>query len=156
LPKIKLGYTKKERDELGSKFIVLPIDPATGKQKVGAVVIREVECGMPDWYTAGVSMKFPVKVIEEGIDKGKEYDYYAGIAAKAAFKIEEAAAAFGVPEAITYDEKDKAQIDTDLFPGKHAKGVWIGRETNAEPPSVIAKLESLIPVTASSVAEELI
>lgn len=156
MPIIKLGYTQKEHNELGSKFIVLPIDPATGKGQLGAVVIREIECGMPDWYTPGTSLKFPVKVVEDGVDKGKEYDYYAGIAAKAAFKLEEAAAAFGVPEAISFDEKGKAQIDTDLFPGKHAKGVWVGRETNAEPPSVIAKLESIIPVASSSVTEELI
>ena len=152
-PLIDLKYTQKEREEQGSKYIALPIDPTTGKAKVGGVVIRTVECGMPDWYTAGISIKFPVTVVEAGIDKGKESELYCGIGAKASFKMEEAAAAFGVPEAITYDAKGNAQLNPDLFPGKRAKGVWVGTETNATPPSVIAKLTNFISVTENSAPE---
>lgn len=117
-----LPVTEEEYEAGGSKFITFM--PGA---KVGDVQYREIECDMPDWDTAGKSIKFPVTVTEEGPDKGKDGKISTGVDSKSVWKLKELHAAI-----VGGDLEMKAGADGKKHPvfkpteyaGKAAVGVW--------------------------------
>lgn len=153
MPKITLNISEKEYKEAGSKFITIPPD-ATGKEKPGDTIALLVECGLPDWDTPGVSVKFPVKVIQKGsIDEGKTDKLSCGVSANAVWKLKDVAAGFGKENAVTF-ENGKPTIDAEAFVGAQAKGIWQRLLSNPEetgkPAALYTKLMSIIPVGATT------
>lgn len=121
-----LDIDEEEFDLAGSKFITFP--PGA---KVGDVVTRKIEV-TPDtgWDTVGQSVKFPVVVIEEGPDKGKEDKLSFGVAKNAIWKGKEACAALGIdlndvfPTVETADGGKHKKFIPSVVVGKQAYGVW--------------------------------
>ena len=145
MPKISVkGVSEKDYNQAGSKFITLPTP------EVGAAATLAIECGMPDWDTPGQSIKFPVKVIQEGVDQGKEDKISCGIKKDAIWKLKEVVAGFGKPDAVSFDEDGVLQLDADVFPGIKAYGIWIGTKSNTDPPFIFAKLQSISLQAGSS------
>jgi len=134
LPKIQLPISEKEYKEAGSKFVTIPAGDDS--------VTLAVECGMPDWDTPGVSIKFPVKVIDKGIDAGKSDKISCGVSRDAVWKLKEVAAGFGHPEAVTFVD-GKVELDADAFVGTKAAGIWNKTKSNTDPPFYFAKLNSI-------------
>jgi len=79
-----LPVTEEEYETAGSKFVTMPAGA-----KVGDSVYLDVEVGMPGWDTPGKSVKFPVRVSEEGPDAGKEDNISTGVDTKSIWKLKE-------------------------------------------------------------------
>jgi len=152
LPKIQLPISEKEYKEAGSKFIAIPPN-ANGKEEVGDTIALDIECGMPDWDTPGVSIKFPVKVTEkDSVDYGKSDKISCGVSSNAVWKLKDTARGFGLEKAVSFNA-GKPELDADAFVGVKARGIWVRVESNTDPPFLFAKLQSIVP--AGSTTEEL-
>lgn len=152
MPKISLPISEKEFKEAGSKFIAIPPD-STGKEQAGDSISLLIECGLPDWDTPGVSMKFPVKVIEKGPNEGKADKISCGVSPTAVWKLKEVAAGFGKSDAVTF-ESGKPVIDTDAFVGAQAKGIWTrllsDPEVTGKPAAFYTKLQNVVPASSET------
>ena len=78
------AVTEAEYETAGSKFVTFPAG-----SKVGDNLYLDAEVGMPDWDTPGKSIKFPVTIIEDGIDRGKEDKISTGVDSKGVWKLKE-------------------------------------------------------------------
>lgn len=113
-----LPITEEEFETSGSKWITF--DPNAAE---GTIELRNVEIGVVDWDTPGVSLKYPVTIID-GIDKGKTDKLSAGVSKDAVWKIKEIHKALGVPVQM---KDGKPVIKPKEVSGKNAVGVWIIR-----------------------------
>jgi len=149
LPKIQLPISEKEYKDAGSKFITIPAGPS-GKQEVGDTVALLIECGLPDWDTPGRSIKFPVKVIQKGIDAGKADKISCGVGADGVWKLKEVANGFGKADAVTF-ENGKPNLDADAFVGAKAKGIWERQMSDpaatGKPATFYSKLVAIVSET---------
>ena len=102
------GVTKEEYAKAGSKFA-----------KEG---MHLSECGMPEWDTPGVSIKFPFTIIEEGEDNSKESKISCGVGKDALWKLKETLTALGVP--IKVGEGGRVAVDPMACVGKQFLSVW--------------------------------
>jgi hypothetical protein len=153
LPKITLPSSEQEYKEAGSKFITIPPN-ADGKENEGDTIVLDLECGMLDWDTPGVSVKFPVKVTQKGsVDLGKSDKISCGVAVNALWKLKETVTAFGHEDAVSFED-GKPVIDGDKLVGAKARGIWTRVISNTDPPFLFAKLQSIIPT--GSEAETLV
>ena len=100
--------TEEEYEKAGSKFA-----------KEG---VHLSECGMPEWDTPGVSIKFPFTIIEEGEDKGKESKVSCGVKKEALWKLKEILTALGVP--IKTNAEGGVALDPMACVGKQFQSVW--------------------------------
>jgi len=137
-----LPITEEEFDASGvGNWITF--DPAL---PAGTRVLRNVEVGVVDWDTAGVSLKYPV-TITEGIDEGKTDKISAGVKKDAVWKVKEIHKALGVPIEI---RDGKPVIKPREVSGKKAVGIWVitkgtkGGVAGAEP-TIYPKLTELRP-----------
>lgn len=127
---IILDIDEEEFDKAGSKFISFP--PGA---KVGDMQSRLVEV-TPDagWDTVGSSVKFPIVVVEEGVDKGKEDKLSFGIAKNAIWKGKEACLALGLdlndvfPTVETADGQKRKKLIPSVVVGKQTYGIWTMQE----------------------------
>jgi len=164
-----LPVTEEEYEAGGSKFIaftgedgnVLP--SGAWMKAIGSVNYRAVELGMPDWDTPGKSIKFPVVITEEGVDKAKEDKVATGVDSKSVWKLKEIHAAV-----IGGDLEMKAGADGKKHPvmkpteyaGKAAVGVWEmqagykGGDPNAGA-TYYPKLVQLLPAGSTPKTESL-
>lgn len=120
-PEFVLDTTQEDFEKSTSKFITF--DPSASP---GTLYFKPVEMGMPDWDTAGVSLKFPVTVTEKGDDEGKEDKISAGVAANAVWKLKDILKALGVPVEMKKgaDGKTHPAFKSDDVAGKKAVGCW--------------------------------
>ncbi len=65
-------------DEMTDKYVTIP-PGASGSPQEGDSIYLMVEAGVADWKQAGKSLNIPLVVVEEGINKGKSVEWYAGI-----------------------------------------------------------------------------
>jgi hypothetical protein len=153
-----LPVTEEEYEAGGSKFITFP--PGA---KVGDVQYREVECGMPDWDTPGKSLKFPISVTEEGVDKGKEEKISTGVDSKSVWKLKEIQqAVLGEPLEMKAgaDGKKHPVFKPAEYAGKPAVGVWTmqkgykGGDPSAEE-VLYPKLTGILPAGSKPQTESL-
>ena len=112
------GVTEEEYEKSGSKF-------ATEGAHVS-------ECGMPDWDTPGVSIKFPFTIIEEGEDKGKESKLSCGVGKTALWKLKEMLTALGVVTKV--NDKGEVTFDPMACVGKQFQSIWT-TEVDSRPAS---------------------
>lgn len=127
---ILLDIDEEDFDQAGSKFITFP--PGA---KVGDMQSRLVEV-TPDagWDTVGSSIKFPIVVVEEGADKGKEDKLSFGIAKNAIWKGKEACIALGVdlndvfPTVETADGQKRKKLIPTAVIRKQTYGIWTMQE----------------------------
>ena len=128
-----LPVTEEEYEAGGSKFIAFMdeagnVVPSGGwSRMVGAVNYRAVECGMPDWDTPGQSMKFPVTITDEGMDKGKEDKISTGVSSKSVWKLKEIHSAViggDLEMKSGADGKKHPVLKPTEYAGKAAVGVW--------------------------------
>lgn len=122
MPELEFPVDEEEYKRAGSKFITFPPEA-----KVGDVQFRAVEVGMIDWDTPGKSMKCPVKVIEEGVDFGKEEKISFGVDSKGVWKAKEIYTAItgqDMPMRQGADGKKHPYIDPMALVGKPAVGCW--------------------------------
>jgi len=104
------------------------------------------ECGMPDWDTPGVSIKFPFTIVEKGDDKGKESKMSAGVGKSALWKLKEMLTALGV--SIKVGEKGQVSFDPLECVGKKFLSVWT-TEIDSRPASEGGKGGSYTKPTAA-------
>jgi len=146
-PEFMLDVTEEEYQNEGSKFITF----APGA-KVGDVEYRDIEIGMVDWDTPGSSMKVPVTITEEGVDKGKMDKISFGVKKGGIWKGKEIVIAVtgqDIPMKEGSDGQKHPAIDPMALVGKLATGVWQwmqgfsgGDET--KPPVFYPKLISIL------------
>jgi len=154
-----LPVTEEEYETAGSKFITF-LDkegravPATEWKKiVGESTFLDVELGMPDWDTPGKSLKFPLSIIEEGPDKGKEDKISAGVDTKGIWKLKEIVkSVLGSDLAMKKgaDNKMHPSLNPTAFVGKQAVGQWVMQSGHAggdpsKPITYYPKLVTLLP-----------
>ena len=112
-----------EEDYLkGGKFVTFPPNA-----KVGDTLYRNIEIGMVDWDTPGVSMKVPVTVTDEGIDLGKEDKVSFGVKPGGIWKGREIHLAITgeeMPVKKGSDGRKHPSIDPMALVGKPAVGMW--------------------------------
>lgn len=113
--------SEEEFDKAGSKFITFPPDA-----KVGDMQFRAVTLDMPDWDTPGQSIKFPVKVTEEGPDLNKEDKISCGVQSTGIWKLKQVLGNIDVEVKMVTgaDKKKHPSFDRMALVGKSATGVW--------------------------------
>ena len=124
---IVLDMNEEELEKAGSKFITIP----AGKKEVSRKIEITMDAG---WDTPGKSVKFPIVVIEEGVDLAKTDKLSAGIGKEAVFKIKDCCVALGVnyhqfyTKVETGDGSKKISFNLNKFVaavvGKQAYGIW--------------------------------
>jgi len=144
-----LPVNKEEYDKAVSKFITIP----EGLTEV----YLNVEVGMPDWDTPDVSVKFPVRVTDEGVDFNKEDKISAGVGKTAIWKLKTILTNLNVP--VTVKAGGKVAFDPASCAGAPAVGHWVktkgrkGGDPDA-PETVYSKLMDLLPAGTSTSVEE--
>lgn len=103
----RLDMTEEEYDKAGSKFA-----------EAGAHLS---EMGMPYWKTMGKSIGFPFIIVEEGPDKGKENEIFAGVEKGGVWKLKEILGAIGIPVNMV---NGKPQFSAMDCAGKQFLSVW--------------------------------
>ena len=152
------GVTEEDYQSAGSKFVTFP--PGA---KVGDSHFLDIEIGMVDWDTPGSSMKVPIKVTEEGPDKGKEEKLSFGVLPNGIWKGKEIYRAItgrDMPMKEGADGKRHPVIDPMALAGKAAVGHWqmqkgvkggvVGAETVTYP-----KLVAILPAGGKPTVESL-
>lgn len=153
------GITEEEYDKAGSKFITFP--PGA---KVGDITYLDIEIGMLDWDSPGVSMKVPVTVAEEGVDKGKEEKISFGVDVKGIWKGKEIFRAITGGDIPMKEGSDGARhpvIDPMALVGKPAIGMWqmMSGHKGGDPAAeevTYPKLVSILPAGEKPVTSELL
>ena len=79
------------------------------------------ECGMPEWDTPGVSIKFPFTITEEGEDNGKENKISCGVKPTGVWKLKEMLVAIGVA---CKETDGKVAFDPIECVGKKFLSMW--------------------------------
>lgn len=158
MPKLVLDTTQEDYEAAGSKFITFSPD-----DKVGKLYHKPVEMGVPDWDTPGVSIKFPVTIVDD-IDAGKEDKIPCGVGSNALWKLKE------VYKNITgsdpkfekgSDGKNHPVIDPDEIAGKKATAVYeIQMGAKGGDPQAgqtkYPKLINILPAGAKTATESLV
>ena len=133
MPEFMLPSTAEDYEAAGSKFVTIP--PGATE------VYLDIEVGLLDWEQAGVSMKLPVTITEDGPDNGKQEKISFGVNAKGLWKgkqIYEAVAGEPMPMKKGTDGVKHPAPDSDALLGKAAVGHWVmtsghkGGDPNAE------------------------
>lgn len=164
-----LPVTEEEYESGGSKFIAFAdeegrIIPSAGWNKhVGEVNYRDVEMGMPDWDTPGQSIKFPVTITEEGMDKGKVDKIATGVSSSSVWKLKELHQAIIGGELEMKkggDGKNHPALKPMDYVGKPATGVWEMQEglkggVEGAGKTYYPKLTQLLPAGEKPVTESL-
>jgi len=122
MAEFQLPATEEEYQRAGSKFVTFPPNA-----KVGDSLFLDIEIGMIDWDTPGVSMKVPVTVTEEGLDKNKTDKISFGVKADGIWKGREIYKAIleeEMPMKSGADGKKHPVIDPMALAGKPAVGCW--------------------------------
>lgn len=114
-----LDVSEKDYDEITSPFIVIPPGPG-GIEAEGDSITLEVEAGMADWKQQGVSLSVPLTVIAEGINFGKEANWYAGVGKSAMGITKQGLQAFGIEDKVIKRAKGKIGIVPSGFAGAKA------------------------------------
>lgn len=139
LPKV----TEEEYKLAGSKFITF--SPGA---KVGDTEFRDIEIGMVDWDTPGVSMKVPT-VVTEGVDKGKEEKISFGVDVKGIWKGKEIILAITGEDMPMVD--GHPEVPVQLMLGKTAVGMWIMQEgrKGGDPNAAVVNYPKLVTILAT-------
>ena len=114
-----LGVSEKDYDEISSPFIVIPPGPS-GVEEEGDSITLTVEAGMADWKQPGISLKVPLVVTAEGINKDKTADWYPGVSKGAMGITKQALQAFGIEDVVIKRDKGKIAIVPGAFAGAQA------------------------------------
>lgn len=120
-PEFTLPVDEEQYKKAGSKFITFDTsDP------VGQLYFRDIEFDMPDWDTPGQSMKFPVRITEDGPDFGKEDKLSAGVGLTAIWKLKDILKALDVEVEMRAgaDKKKHPVFSSTAVAGKAAVGCW--------------------------------
>jgi len=133
-----------------SPEIVIPDVTEQEYEKAGSKFAAEgahlSECGMPDWDTPGVSIKFPFTIIEEGEDNGKESKMSCGVGKTALWKLKEMLNALGIQ--IKVGAEGQVSFDPMECVGKQFLAVWT-TEVDSRPASEGGKGGSYTKPTAA-------
>jgi len=151
-----LPVTEEEYETAGSKFVTFPAGA-----KIGDDLYLDAELGMPDWDTPGKSLKFPVTVVEEGPDKGKEDKISTGVDTKSIWKLKEIARnVLGTDLAMKpgADGKNHPALNPADYAGKPAVAHYqmikgVNQQSGAE--TIYPKLMALLPAGEKPVTESL-
>ena len=162
-PEFILPVTEEEYETAGSKFVTFPASNKLLKDRVGESLFLDVECGMPDWDTPGISLKFPISITEEGPDQGKEDKISTGVGTKAIWKLKElvkVVTGTDLPMKKGADGKQHPALDPMAFVGKPAVGQWIMQAgypggDKTQPPTYYPKLVALLPAGKKPSTESL-
>jgi hypothetical protein len=151
--------TEEEYESAGSKFVTFPVGA-----KKGDNLYLDCTIGMPDWDTPGKSLKFPIAIVEEGVDQGKEDKLSTGVDTKSIWKLKEIARnVLGKDLAMTKgaDDKNHPVVNPTEYVGKAAvahyqmlEGRKGGLETGE--PVMYPKLIALLPAGEKPSVESLL
>lgn len=161
MPEFVLPVTEDEYEKAGSKFITFdPNAPA------GRLLYLGIEMDMPDWETPGQSIKFPIRVTEEGPDFGKEDKIVGGITRDGIWKTKDILKALDiVPEMrVGADQKKHPVITNETVlgvAGKLAVGCWQIQVDSRAPEkggkgTKYPKLVNIYPAGYTPATEELV
>ena len=157
-PEFIIPVTEEEFEKAGSKFITFsPDDP------VGKLYHKNIELDMPDWDTPGQSIKFPVRINDEGPDFGKEDKISAGVGSDAVWKLKDILKAVDVPVEMRTgaDKKKRPVFESEAVGGKQAVGVWQLQVDKRKPEeggkgTKYPKLVNILPAGSKPAIEELV
>jgi hypothetical protein len=158
MPEFTLPTTQEEFEKAGSKFITFSPD-----DEVGKLYYKDIEMDMPDWDTPGQSIKFPVRITEEGPDFGKEDKISAGVSQAGIWKLKDLLKALDVAVEMRKgaDKKVHPVFASEAVAGKPAVGVWqvqIGAKGGDASKGTIKypKLVNIMPAGSKPAVEELV
>ena len=119
-----------------SPDLILPDVTPEEYEKAGSKFATEgnhiAECGMPEWDTPGVSIKFPFTIVgEKDPDNGKENKISCGIKKEGLWKFKEMMTAIGVEMKV---KDGKPSFDPMSCVGKQFIVVWT-TEVDSRPPA---------------------
>ena len=151
MPEYTLDITEEEYQKAGSKFITYPPSDKPMAARKGEIQYRDITVGMVDWDTPGQSMKVPVTITEEGVDKDKEDKISFGVKVDSIWKGKEiyhAITGDDMPMKKGSDGKKHPSINPMLLAGQEAVGMWQiveGKKGGAGEATYYPKLVTILP-----------
>jgi hypothetical protein len=124
-----LDVDEQDYDNIVSKYITIP-PGADGIEREGDSIVLTVEAGMADWKTPGQSLTVPLTVTQEGVNKGKQIDWFAGVRKDAMSVTKPALQAFGIENAVIKRINGKIAINPAGFVGAVAKATFKRKLSN--------------------------
>ena len=158
MPEFIIPTTEEEYEKAGSKFITFSPD-----DEVGKLYYKDIELDMPDWDTPGQSIKFPLRITEEGPDFGKEDKISAGVTSIGVWKLKDLLNALDVTVEMRVgaDKKKRPVFASEEVAGKAAVGVWQVQMDKRKPEEggkgvKYPKLINIMPAGSQPAIEELV
>ena len=148
-----LDVSEKDYDEATSPFIIIPPGPS-GIEAEGDSIVLEVEAGVADWKQQGVSLNVPLTVVAEGINNGKEANWYAGVGKTAMGITKQGLQAFGIEEKVIRRIKGKIGIVPSAFAGARALATFKRELSNKGNMRSVLDSTKFYPVGAVSTPDE--
>lgn len=115
-----LDVDEQEYDAVTSKYIVIP-PGKSGVEAEGDSIVLTVEAGMAEWKTPGQSLRVPLTVTEEGINKNKTIDWFLGVKKDAMSVTKPALQSFGIENKVIVKRDGKIGINPAGFVGAQAR-----------------------------------
>ena len=157
-PEFIIPTTEDEYEKAGSKFITFSSD-----DEVGKLYYKDIELDMPDWDTPGQSIKFPIRITEEGPDFGKEDKLSAGVTSAGVWKLKDILKVLDVTVEMRAgaDKKKHPVFASEEVAGKQGVGVWqvqVGSKGGDASLGTVKypKLINIMPAGSKPAVEELV
>jgi len=128
LAKLEGGESMAEEKEAGFVFSIPASEEEWEKasSKFAAVGTHRSEYGMPYWKDKGKTIAFPFTITAEGVENGKEGEYFVGVGPDAIWKLKEILASAGV--LVTFikgkDGQKRPQFEAAAVAGQEFESVW--------------------------------
>ncbi len=146
--------TEQEYDEMQDKYITIP--PGTcGIPAEGDSIYLTVEAGVADWKQPGKSLTIPLTVVQEGINKGKTVEWYAGIDKNSMSITKKGLRTFGIEDKVLRRIDGKLKIAPMGFAGARAKALFRRELSNRGNLRSVLDSASFLPLDAVSQTKDL-
>jgi len=118
-----------EYDSMTDKYVTIPPGDS-GIPKVGDSIFLTVEAGPAEWKQPGKSLNIPLAVVQEGLNKGKSVEWFAGVTKDGMQVTKKGLRAFGIEDKVLRRIEGKIRIAPLGFAGARAKALFVRELSN--------------------------
>lgn len=141
--------SENDYDTITSKYVTIP-PGVSGTELEGDIIRLAVECGAADWKTPGKTLLVPLTVVQEGINKGKQVEWYAGIKKEAMQVTKPALQAFKIEDKVLKRIDGKLKIAPLGFVGARATVLFKREMSNMGNLRSVLDSTSFLPIDVKS------
>jgi len=142
---------EKEYEDIQDKYVTIP-PGASGVPAVGDAIYLDVECGVADWKEPGKSLTIPLTVVQEGMNKGKTIEWFAGISKDAMGITKRGLQSFGIEAKVLRKIDGKIKINPLGFAGARARALFRREMSNRNNLRSVLDSSSFLPLEKKAAA----